>query len=47
VAWTARADKQIEVADSELVFVGYGVQAPEFKWDDYKGVDLKGRRWSC
>jgi len=43
VAWTARADKQIEVADSELVFVGYGVQAPEFKWDDYKGVDLKGK----
>ena len=25
------------------MFVGYGVQAPEFDWDDYKGVDLKGK----
>ena len=29
--------------DSELVFVGYGVIAPEYGWDDYKGVDLKGK----
>jgi Zn-dependent M28 family amino/carboxypeptidase len=43
VAWTARADQQFEVANSELVFVGYGVQAPEFKWDDYKDADLKGK----
>ncbi|MBV7539244.1 M20/M25/M40 family metallo-hydrolase [Duganella sp. sic0402] len=43
IAWTARADKQLDVSDSELVFVGYGVQAPEFKWDDYKGADLKGK----
>ena len=26
-----------------MVFVGYGVQAPEFNWDDYKGIDLKGK----
>jgi len=26
---------------SELVFVGYGVVAPEFNWDDFKGVDVK------
>jgi Zn-dependent M28 family amino/carboxypeptidase len=43
VAWTARTEKKIEVANSELVFVGYGVQAPEFQWDDYKGADLKGK----
>ena len=43
VAWTARTEKSIQVADSELVFVGYGVQAPEFNWDDYKGMDLKGK----
>ncbi|WP_229262793.1 M20/M25/M40 family metallo-hydrolase [Duganella radicis] len=43
VAWTARAQPTVEVNDSELVFVGYGVQAPEFKWDDYKGADLKGK----
>ena len=28
---------------SDVVFVGYGVQAPEFGWDDYKGVDLSGK----
>src|SRR3954463_12699971 len=30
-------------ARGELVFVGYGAQAPEYKWDDYKNVDLKGK----
>jgi Zn-dependent M28 family amino/carboxypeptidase len=29
--------------DAELVFVGYGIQAPEYQWDDFKGVDLKGK----
>jgi Zn-dependent M28 family amino/carboxypeptidase len=29
--------------NAELVFVGYGIQAPEYKWDDFKGVDLKGK----
>ncbi len=29
--------------DSELVFVGHGVVAPEYKWDDYKGADLRGK----
>jgi Zn-dependent M28 family amino/carboxypeptidase len=29
--------------NAELVFVGYGIQAPEHKWDDYKGADLKGK----
>jgi Zn-dependent M28 family amino/carboxypeptidase len=29
--------------DSELVFVGHGVVAPEYKWDDYKGLDTKGK----
>jgi Zn-dependent M28 family amino/carboxypeptidase len=29
--------------DAELVFVGFGIQAPEFGWDDFKGVDLKGK----
>src|SRR6202045_690408 len=36
---------QTEVADIDapIVFVGYGITAPEYKWDDYKGVDLKGK----
>jgi Zn-dependent M28 family amino/carboxypeptidase len=29
--------------DAEVVFVGYGIQAPEYQWDDFKGVDLKGK----
>jgi Zn-dependent M28 family amino/carboxypeptidase len=29
--------------DSELVFVGHGVVAPEYKWDDYKGLDVRGK----
>lgn len=33
----------VTLADSEMVFVGYGIQAPEFAWDDYKGVDVKGK----
>ena len=32
-----------EFADAEVVFVGYGIQAPEFDWDDYKGHDLNGK----
>ena len=31
------------VTDSDMVFVGYGVVAPEFGWDDYKGVDVRGK----
>ncbi len=29
--------------DAPIVFVGYGINAPEYKWDDYKGVNLKGK----
>src|SRR5438876_2086685 len=29
--------------DSEIVYVGYGVEAPEYNWDDYKGVDVRGK----
>jgi Zn-dependent M28 family amino/carboxypeptidase len=43
VAWTKRVTERVDLAGSELVFVGYGVRAPEFRWDDYKGVDLHGK----
>jgi Zn-dependent M28 family amino/carboxypeptidase len=29
--------------DAQIVFVGYGIEAPEYKWDDYKGTDVKGK----
>ncbi len=43
VAWTKRVQERAALDGSDLVFVGYGVQAPEFQWDDYNGVDLKGK----
>src|SRR5882672_5756896 len=43
VAFSPIAEGNIRVDDSELVFVGYGVVAPEFGWDDYKGADLRGK----
>ena len=43
VAWTKREVDTVSLDKSDLVFVGYGVQAPQFNWDDYKGADLKGK----
>ncbi len=43
VAWTRRAVPESGLENSELVFVGYGIQAPEYNWDDYKGVDVHGK----
>jgi Zn-dependent M28 family amino/carboxypeptidase len=43
VAGTKRVVDTVALADSELVFVGYGVVAPEYNWDDYKGMDVKGK----
>jgi len=43
VAFTQRITPQVEVKDSDLVFVGYGIIAPEYGWDDYKGADLRGK----
>ena len=43
VAWTKRVAERVGLDASDLVFVGYGVQAPEFRWDDFKGVDLRGK----
>ena len=42
VAWTKRMQSEITV-DAGVVFVGYGVVAPEYRWDDFKGVDVKGK----
>ncbi len=33
----------VDVADADVVFVGYGMQAPEYEWDDFKDVDVKGK----
>jgi Zn-dependent M28 family amino/carboxypeptidase len=36
-------EDRAELNDAEVVFVGYGIEAPEYDWDDYKGADLKGK----
>jgi Zn-dependent M28 family amino/carboxypeptidase len=43
VAVTRRDAPYVEVRDSGIVFVGYGVVAPEYGWDDFKGVDVRGK----
>ncbi len=43
VAVSRRLSPEIKVESSDVVFVGYGVVAPEYGWDDYKGVDVKGK----
>jgi hypothetical protein len=42
VAWPVRAEPSLAV-DGELVFVGYGIDAPEWGWDDYRGSSLTGK----
>ncbi len=43
VATTGVYEPAIAIKDADLVFVGYGIVAPEFGWDDYKGVDVSGK----
>ncbi|HVF56123.1 MAG TPA: M28 family metallopeptidase [Pyrinomonadaceae bacterium] len=43
VAVSRRFTPEVKVENSDLVFVGYGVVAPEYNWDDYKGVDVRGK----
>ena len=42
VAWAERAESVV-TANAELVFVGYGITAPEERWNDYKGMDVRGK----
>lgn len=43
IAVAGKPEPTVELKDAELVFVGYGIQAPEYNWDDYKGMDLRGK----
>jgi Zn-dependent M28 family amino/carboxypeptidase len=43
VASSARLQTEIKVEKSDVVFVGYGIVAPEYGWDDYKDVDVRGK----
>jgi len=43
VAWTKHVADTASISKSDVVFVGYGVEAPEYNWDDFKGMDVKGK----
>ncbi|MEL7487195.1 MAG: peptidase M28, partial [Pseudomonadota bacterium] len=43
VYWTKRVVDDVAFDDSELVFVGYGVSAPEYGWNDYEELDVEGK----
>ncbi|MGV6800471.1 MAG: M28 family metallopeptidase [bacterium] len=43
VFWTKRVVEEVSVEDSDLVFVGYGIVAPEYGWNDYEGIDVTGK----
>lgn len=43
VASSKREQAEVALTDSEIVFVGYGVNAPEYSWNDYENIDVKGK----
>ncbi|MEO5561992.1 MAG: M28 family metallopeptidase [Chitinophagaceae bacterium] len=43
VIWTDKTDSSLSLNNDELVFAGYGVVAPEYNWNDYAGLDVKGK----
>src|SRR4051812_42322624 len=43
VAWSKRVADTASIDESDIVFAGYGVEAPEFNWNDFKDVDVKGK----
>ncbi len=44
VAFSAHVAPEVSLKKSELVFAGYGIVAPEYHWNDYKGLNVKGKR---
>ncbi len=43
IIWTDKTDAEITLDKAELIFAGYGVVAPEYNWNDYAGLDVKGK----
>ena len=43
VFWTKQIKENVSVNSSDLVFIGYGIIAPEYDWNDYKDIDVKGK----
>lgn len=43
VAGTKRVQDQVSINNSEMIFAGFGIVAPEYNWNDYAGLDVKGK----
>jgi Zn-dependent M28 family amino/carboxypeptidase len=43
VAETQRVVEEVSLVDSEMIFAGYGIVAPEYSWNDYEGLDVRGK----
>jgi Zn-dependent M28 family amino/carboxypeptidase len=43
IIWTTRATEKIDLKKAEYVFCGFGINAPEYAWNDYEGIDVKGK----
>lgn len=43
MAWPSNLAENIDINQADLVYVGYGIQAPEEDWDDFKGTDVEGK----
>ena len=43
MAWPSNEAERVDITNADLVYVGYGIQAPEFDWDDYKDADVEGK----
>jgi Zn-dependent M28 family amino/carboxypeptidase len=43
MAWTTRVVESVDVGNSDMIFVGYGIVAPEYDWNDYAGLDVEGK----
>lgn len=43
VIWTDKTDSALSFTEDELIFAGFGVVAPEYNWNDYAGIDVKGK----
>lgn len=43
MAWTLRVVEKVSFENTEMIFVGYGIVAPEYNWNDYEGIDVRGK----
>ena len=43
MAWPSNEEERVQIRNAEVVYVGYGIQAQEFDWDDYKDMDVEGK----